>query len=253
MSELNIGDNYTTSTTYNEVRYNFILLMEESGNASLAPYVDSQGWITIGAGFNLSVANVRNTVLTALGISNANLSSYLSANYKLQPKDQVLNALSGYNLAFTNEDQVYTVFNTLAQTYESILNTWSNKWGIGIIPQSPERVALLSLAYNSPALLGEKLAQALNLSDPSLARAEAWYQIRYSHADQNWYRRYAEAALFGLYANPNNVTFADAIAVYQMFTQHRSEILQEEYPEAMNEANLLLQKDGFNRTGYWFR
>jgi hypothetical protein len=56
-------------------------------------------------------------------------------------------------------------------------------------------VSLLSLAYNAPALIGEKLTKAMWEGN----RAEAWFEIRYDWADNNptfnngWAkRRYSE-------------------------------------------------------------
>lgn len=67
---------------------------------------------------------------------------------------------------------------------------------------SLEQIVLTSLHYNSPKLIGTGLKAALAMTDPAAARAEAWYQIRYiSNGDgKHSMRRYAEAALFGLYA-----------------------------------------------------
>jgi Ca2+-binding RTX toxin-like protein len=99
-------------------------------------------------------------------------------------------------------------------------------WG-----QSKERAALVSLAYNSSALLGSGLKAALGNGNPELAnRAEAWYEIRYrSNSDgAHATRRYSESKLFGLYDGTGTPSFADAEQAYRMFTLHRDRILSYE-------------------------
>jgi hypothetical protein len=72
--------------------------------------------------------------------------------------------------------------------------------GAGTLPQSVERIMVVSLHYNNPALLGDGLVAALQSNDP-WNRAEAWFQIRYFHQDFDeplQARRAEEATLFGL-------------------------------------------------------
>lgn len=114
------------------------------------------------------------------------------------------------------------------------------------MPFSDERIALVSLAYNRGAgnLTG---IPASNVPEhPVMAairngdRAEAWFQIRYNcwgsdrldqqypHAQSNEgglrKRRYAEAQVFGLYDDPENVTPEQARAALQTLQLHRGEI-----------------------------
>ncbi len=114
------------------------------------------------------------------------------------------------------------------------------------MPLSEERVALVSLAYNRGAnsLVGipannipeHPVMDAIRNGD----RAEAWYQIRYNcwgsdrleqqypHPQSNEgglrKRRYAEAQVFGLYNDPENVTLEEARSVYRTLQLHRDEI-----------------------------
>jgi hypothetical protein len=91
---------------------------------------------------------------------------------------------------------------------------------------SYELIAAVSMNYNG--LLGEskKFQAACKLSDPQDARAEAWFQLRYSHKDELWKRRYGEAAMIGLYDDPNRTTNHDeAIDIYRMYTTHGREPL----------------------------
>lgn len=103
------------------------------------------------------------------------------------------------------------------------------------MPLSDERVALTSIAYNrGPAmLLGSSsrpehpVMDAIREGD----RAEAWYQLRYNcwGSDPNFEgglrkRRFAEAHVFGLYDDPDNVPPAEARNVMGMHDRHRTEI-----------------------------
>ncbi len=114
------------------------------------------------------------------------------------------------------------------------------------MPLSDERIALVSLAYNrgSANLTGNPangipehpVMDAIRQGD----RAEAWYQIRYNcwgsdRLDQQYpsaqsnegglrKRRFAEAQVFGLYDDPDNITPAEARGAYRTLELHRDEI-----------------------------
>ena len=114
------------------------------------------------------------------------------------------------------------------------------------MPFSDERIAVVSLAYNrgvanltSNAARGipeHPVMDAIRQGD----RAEAWYQIRYNcwgsdplnqqypNADSNEAglrkRRFAEAHVFSLYDDPENVTPAEARSAYRTLELHRDEI-----------------------------
>ncbi len=101
------------------------------------------------------------------------------------------------------------------------------------MPLSEERVAVVSIAYNrgTGALGQSPLMDAVAQGD----RAESWYQMRYncwgtaanSEAGLRK-RRIAEAQVFGLYDDPDNVTPEEAMSVYRMFQLHREHIDQVE-------------------------
>src|SRR3989442_14427878 len=84
--------NYNTLTQaeYEQRRFDLIVNVEEAGQVKLDPYIDSKGNVTIGVGFNLHTASVRDTVLATLGVSNngtdrtyyQQLVSILSKKYK---------------------------------------------------------------------------------------------------------------------------------------------------------------------------
>lgn len=106
------------------------------------------------------------------------------------------------------------------------------------MPLSEERVAMVSLTYNrgAGALTGDP---ARNIPEHPVMgairdgdRAEAWFQMRYNcwgSADAQFEgglrkRRFAEAHVFGLYDDPQNVTTDEARGVSRMFQLHRDEI-----------------------------
>ena len=107
------------------------------------------------------------------------------------------------------------------------------------IGDSLERIALMSLFYNSNGgtlhnnIIGPALLTALQSGN----RADAWYQIRYktnpnslsanppADAQGMANRRYMESSEFGLY-DPGTVTPQEALAVYQMYTQHAPDMIQ---------------------------
>ena len=96
------------------------------------------------------------------------------------------------------------------------------------IPQSAERVALFSLAYNSVAgrshLIGPSLIADINRGD----RAEAWFEIRYrSNADQvQAKRRYYESQVFGLYEAQTQDPEAEYKNVFAMYARRETQIIQ---------------------------
>lgn len=117
--------------------------------------------------------------------------------------------------------------------------------GLGM-PLSDERVAVVSLAYNRGvgSLSG---SQQRNVPEHPVLdairsgnRAEAWFQMRYNcwgsdELDEQYpdaeskeaglrKRRFAEAEVFGLYDDLDNVTPQQARDVYQAFQLHRDEV-----------------------------
>lgn len=109
-------------------------------------------------------------------------------------------------------------FKEQGSSYDDVLKTRLVEKGVmlstqtldDVLPYSWERLALWSLVYNSPALIGDGLATALKMGDENEARVAAWFEIRYRSNKKDddarlggiAKRRYAEAALFGLYKNP---------------------------------------------------
>ena len=201
-------------TEYSAFRYDFLLRLEETGDPKEVVYLDSASPRnpTIGIGFNLKDAAVRNQVFLGLGIDTAvanlaekkyvkKLTEVIARSYSLADLSTLisdLNAVMAERLSDENvttpakkerfefnEAEIISVFNAVAEAKESTVNAWLN------IPQSRERAVLFSLAFNTklstkpvipenqtlfPSGLGPSLRRAIISSN----RAEAWYEIRYN-------------------------------------------------------------------------
>lgn len=260
----------STRAEYENQRYSFLLATEEQGEVALDPYNDNRnagvhGNISIGVGFNLEgPAAVRNAVFRAFGLirDNPALSNMpggpgqssprqIENNYierliaQLRVSNQDFTALNAImaeragdsrlaalgsrraTFAFTNEAEVRVVFDELMTTvYEPLVNSW-----LGGIPDSRERVALVSLAWNNVVKPGDSqnLRQAIQNGD----RAEAWYEIRYSSnsasqaaniRDGIAKRRYYEADTFGLFDEETPDNDLDAKGAFRTYTRHRVQI-----------------------------
>ena len=196
--------NSLSTSDYQNLRYQVLLATEENGNLKKTAYLDGNNDPTIGIGFNLTAKNIRDAVLKGLGFDVSRTASAAERQYISQieaiikrsyGKNDVNLLRSALNdvmarrsqdsrianrthttFAFTNDDEIRAVFNNLIETYETKVN---DQLFAGI-PNSRERVALVSMAYNtrdgSKSLLGKGLKDALENGN----RAEAWYQIRYN-------------------------------------------------------------------------
>jgi trimeric autotransporter adhesin len=238
-----------TQQQYEDSRYQFLLKTEESGTAKLRPYVDSRGFITIGVGFNLNSANVRSAVLAALGIQNSGadatyyqqLTSVLAGLPYTNPTtvaqaltnlDNIMSARNGVGsrFGFASEQEIKSVFATLAPSYESLVDQRAP----GVPSYAAERVALYSIAYNTTNGngLGSNLRSAIAASN----RAEAWFEIRYNtnptSPDSGGIakRRYYEAQTLGLYDRVAGAPTADdAKQIYAMLTKQGRRDLVSQY------------------------
>lgn len=202
-----LDDSIGANSEYRTRRYDILSLLE--GN-KLTPYFDTKGIITIGIGFNIETANLanRNKVMDAMGLTATQQSSINDAwdapgmatirampqattaqlNAKNAALQTHLNGALGAGQSFTMTDpQIKTVFDDLMVASVTAVSS-------SISTPSVEQIILISLYHNGGGLFGSQL-QAAIASDN---RAEAWYQIRYGHANELWDRRYAEATYFGL-------------------------------------------------------
>ncbi len=79
------------------------------------------------------------------------------------------------------------------------------------LPNSKERIALLSMYYQLPELIGPDLIAALQADN----RAEAWFQIRFKHENSDnlglQIRKNAESNTFGLVSSTDLEEYAEAL------------------------------------------
>jgi Ca2+-binding RTX toxin-like protein len=229
--------NRLNDDTYRQYRLAFIAQVE--GVKSL-PYYDSASIPTIGIGFNLRVNEVLQQVVQAFGFDlnsagdqnyyaqiQAALAGNAGSNAALQAQ---LNAIMqarataegggrttfAFSTGAAGLQEIQGAFALVVQAQENVVTNF-----YGAIPNSTERLALLSLKYSG--VLGPALRAALNSGD----RAEAWYEIQYaSNLDgQHGKRRYEEAALFGLFDANGPVTLDGASDAYRMLALNRSSMI----------------------------
>ena len=100
-----------------------------------------------------------------------------------------------------------------------------------------QKVSIGSLYFNNPVLIPQNGTLHSLLEEPDLNRAAIWYEIRHKTNGANssgiYNRRYNEAALFGLYDNPANVSDLEAQKIIDFLTpsilqhiQHDEQIQQ---------------------------
>ncbi len=227
------------------------------------PYGDSVNHATIGIGVDLTVVGNFNAVLSELGIflNNTSLSAADMAlenkyyyklkevlvntdwvsdtssasskngalikklNYQLSARAAQKYMISLYGggaiptaLALT-ADEANDVFDRIRPNYDKVVD----KFLSGFPRTSREYLALESLAWNAPALLGPSLKADINAGD----RAEAWYEIRYNSGPVSA-RRDFESDLFGLYDQGKDttatITASLAEATFEMVAHHHADI-----------------------------
>jgi Ca2+-binding RTX toxin-like protein len=237
-----INFNELNNADYATARFEILFLTE--GSEAL-PYLDTHvpKHPTIGIGFDLTVDSSLKAVLDVLvgtdfpdGMRDE-LKTVIKAGYT--DDDVLRTAINNKMAEFHNVDatipdtlafasdtdpQIKTVLNTLVEEYENRVNRW-----LAGIPNSSERVALLSLAYNGG--LGANLKAYIDSGD----RAEAWYEIRYQTnggpidsrpAVAN--RRYVESESFGLFSDHSPTQLSTQPEAHQaavMYGLHRDTIL----------------------------
>lgn len=143
----------------------------------------------------------------------------------------------GFEGANNGEDEARNLFNNVVVgEFEGAVTRRIVDAQGNILTISPERIALVSLAYTGPGLLGLRRPLVAAISGDHDNRAEAWYEIRYgsNRGGGHTNRRYAEAALFNLYdyghvdGRPETITDPnEAKEVMRMYTRHQLEAGQQ--------------------------
>lgn len=192
---------------------------------------------TIGWGYTLNRNNNVN-IWRASGIDLSDAQWQMLARIDAAPRDDKTRLGLGFTRQL-NEAESDSLLRSSMAEYEVPATRLE-------MPLSDERIALVSLAYNrgSANLIGNPtnnipehpVMEAIRQGD----RAEAWYQIRYNcwgsdRLDQQYpspqsnegglrKRRFAEAQVFGLYDDIENITPAEARSAYRTLELHRDEI-----------------------------
>ena len=166
--------------SYAQARYD--LLKREEGSRSLvyddatgkAPGPDGKkGNLTVGIGFNLERPDARQVMGKVLGFSDDDF-------------DAVYNGKKGLK-----EPEIRALFDHTINEAESII---SKRLG-GVDLSQQQRLALVSMAFNGPSLIGPKLSEALRSGNHEAALNEVLYNSGTKRNPKLGGRRYREAAM----------------------------------------------------------
>jgi hypothetical protein len=241
---------FATENDYNSFRYDLLLWTEETGEIKNNPYLDGRQIPTVGVGINLRAGKNLDEVLREMGfnpyIKESNEEKYIkqirSAIYKTYSKgqDEILQENLNKIMSDWSKDdnvkardnkekrpefrlddnEIKRVFDKIAPNYENKVNNWINRHGLNIERFSYERAVLLSMAYNSPALLGPNLAKAIKEGN----RQEASLQIMHESNKKNEKgvaKRYLLAGMvFGPFNDLKNITDAEKKQFVEMRKNH---------------------------------
>lgn len=213
----------TPTNSVNDDMYKLIKQLESSGKDRLALYTDHIGIPTIGIGYAFIYydKNAKPPAKKYLArpnyITDLEDSGYkFKGNEKNDLDDMINNYVDDLNDGIIDANKTKPDILSISTSVQEKLfdiEIEKKKEGVrtrlGISDTDPfnntrEMVALTSLAYTAPTLIGPGLKWAIKYGN----RAEAWFQIRYqSNSDAaHAKRRFVESEIFGLYADKNNPT-----------------------------------------------
>ena len=226
--------------------------------SQLRPHFDNKRSLAIGYGLDLltnSIATI-NDFLDRTGVpplSQHDMGLIITAraivaqtpsNQSLSPQaaTTLRNLALQFTLVLPNEVTAENILKLDLEQRELRLDAFLARNGIAIGP-SQERVALMSLYFNSKPQFVNNVEVGNNLIGPDLLealrtgnRAEAWFEIRYeSNREQTTNpgvargiadRRYAESNRFGLYDGANQpLTEIEARNVLKVAARHQFDIV----------------------------
>lgn len=192
-------------SSYTQKRYDFI-----SGEESVRRYAyddatgkqitDStrkRGLTTIGIGFNMDRPDARQVVAKALGLDGEAFDALYRGQRALS--DVEVRKLADY---------------TMNEAERIIANKFK-----GVDLTANERIALVSLAFNSPALIGPKLTAAIQSGDKRAALNEILYNSNRKGLAGLAARRYREAAMLAGTGSNDLPAFKEYLAQFSGSTR----------------------------------
>lgn len=169
-------------SSYAQRRFDFIAgeeairrrAYDDATGKYMAPGAQKKGNVTVGIGFNMDRADAGDVMSKALGFDDATFQSVYSGQRML------------------SELEVRKLFDYTASEAENIVN---RKVGDASLKEH-QRLALVSLAFNSPSLIGPKIVEALKAGKLTDAMQEILFNSnRRGHLGLAR-RRYREAHMF---------------------------------------------------------
>lgn len=161
----------TKDSAYKQERFEFISGLE---GYRTKVYKDIKGIATIGYGFNLEDAANRRLAKQVLGWDDPEYSKVLTGKRSI------------------SKDEAQTLFDAAVAQAERQVRSRTK----GLKLKKHEHLALVSMAYNNPSLLGRDLMRALKSKDREAAIKEILYKSNRSKSEGLAHRRYMEASMF---------------------------------------------------------
>ena len=239
---------FTTADAFNAV---LLATIRESENAKPNMYLDNATPQnpTIGIGFNLTNLTMVRAVLVGLGyVSGSKVleddARALQAIFRghgaqstMQTEaDKIISATLGAGRTFAfpsgaaGDAAMNSVFFAVAPEFTQMVVTQLNSLGapgFSTDTWSRELIALTSMAFNAPKLIGQGLANAIRDDN----RALAWYEIRFGSNKNRDFglqnRRDRESNMFGLFdtgAGSSPPSLQAAKDAYRVFTARYKKI-----------------------------
>lgn len=221
-------------------------------------YLDDNGNLTIGYGYNIDSSNFVSDFLNA-GI---NLTQEQINGLNELIRNRNLNSYnSNPNSITINEEEADALYNTIIESrFEVPVLAKFNETRANELENTEELIALVSLAYNGGVneMIGPNLTAAINDGD----RVVAWYEIRYASNKRKFdpetgtyyrhngiqNRRTAESDKFKLYDDESNVGDNEAKHVIRFLEKkrvHITEYLEDCYRKGKDE-NRNYRRDELN-------
>jgi len=178
----------TKGDNYEENRFKFIAA-EEGYRSSV--YKDSVGRRTIGYGFNLDDGGNKRMAKAALGIDDATYTAMLDGTRAVTQRE------------------ARTLFEAAVSSAESVVSS-----KVGKLPMNAhQRLALVSMAYNHPSLIGPKLTKALQGGDAQGVLSEIRTNSNRFNIKGIQSRREREARMFAGYGDEKAIDLADMFGI----------------------------------------